>query len=95
MIQDANAARQVINIPPQQGMTTQPATVDCAALAAAVAKVAAAVRESSERLAEQSRRIAWNLQIIFADTERERRRIRRDMARAYRKPALIHRGGKP
>lgn len=46
-------------------------------------------------MAERARRLSWSLRIAFAETESDRRRARRDMARAYRRPALIHKGGKP
>ena len=45
-------------------------------------------------MAERARRLSWSLKIAFAETERDRRRARRDMARAYRRPSLIHNGGK-
>jgi hypothetical protein len=37
----------------------------------------------------------WKNRILFADTEKERRLIRREYSRATRKPALIHNGKKP
>lgn len=46
-------------------------------------------------MAERARRLSWSLKIAFAETESDRRRARRDMARAYRRPTLIHKGGKP
>lgn len=46
-------------------------------------------------MAERARRLSWSLRIAFADSESDRRRARRDMARAYRRPSLIHKGGKP
>lgn len=46
-------------------------------------------------MAERARRLSWSLRIAFAEAESDRRRARRDMARAYRRPALIHKGGKP
>ena len=95
MIEDANAARQVITLPAQDGMTTQVAYIDYSPLARTVSELSASLRRASQRMAEQNRRLSWNLRILFADTERERRYIRRDMAREYRRPSLIHNGGKP
>lgn len=46
-------------------------------------------------MAERARRLSWSLKIAFAETKSDRRRAQRDMARAYRRPALIHKGGKP
>lgn len=46
-------------------------------------------------VAEHARRLSWSLKIAFAETPRDARRARRDMARAYRRPALIHKGRKP
>jgi hypothetical protein len=56
---------------------------------------AAGLRAVSEAAGWANRATRWDLRIAFADTEKQRRRLRRDRAREYRRPALIHKGGKP
>lgn len=62
---------------------------------AAVRATTAANAEAVRIMAENARRLSWRLKIAFAETDSDARRARRDMARAYRRPAVIHKGGKP
>lgn len=61
----------------------------------AFARVTAAFRSCGEAMNKAAQETHWKVRIILAETEKERRLIRRDYARETRKPSLIHNGRKP
>jgi hypothetical protein len=69
--------------------------VQFARINAAMDDAAVAIRAVGASMARASRRIEWDLSIAFTDDPKHRRRLIRDRAREYRRPALIHKGGKP
>jgi len=68
---------------------------DITGLTAALDRASQTVRAFGDSVRKASMELWWQNRILFADTEKERRLIRRDNARATRKPALIHDGRKP
>ncbi|GAP53836.1 hypothetical protein AHiyo6_04010 [Arthrobacter sp. Hiyo6] len=66
-----------------------------ASIGAAISAASEGIRAFGRQMAIESRRIDWDLAILLADDPKRRRRLRRDMAREYRRPSLIHNGGKP
>jgi len=64
-------------------------------LTEALDRAAQIVQAFGVSVRKASMELWWHNRILFADTEKERRMIRREYARATRKPALIHNGRKP
>ena len=68
---------------------------DFARIAEGMERMHAAVKRATAQIQRNAMHIYWQNRILFADTEKERRLIRREYARATRRPALIHKGRKP